>query len=551
GASGSIHPRWSTTGARRVARTRPWSWRNLSLRSKLGLGLGSASILSIVIGAGTAMILILSGLADASRREAMRSAKTALNLVLRQAQSQQSEAGELASDGVLADLLVTSPAAIENYLTSQQERFGSGLIEVADTRGRIVARRLGLDPARARQVAAGDHSPAVERALEYERQLTLTQVSGTLAVRASPPVLDETWKLRGAVVFTLPLDAEFADVIKGALSVDVIFYAGDVATASTFSTPDGRRLPGRPVPPAVAESVHRGLTLTDQGPVEGREYTFAYVPLQDLAGRRIGMLAIATSRDALLAAQRQAKWFLLLAAAVAAVLAAAFAIALARRIAGPVRRLHEGALAVARGHLEHRIPVETGDEIGELAQAFGVMTRALKENQDRLAARIREMVTLHEIGRAVSSVLALDDVLAKVTSQVAGILQARTCALLLEGPGGGLGLRAAYGPISSAQALTALAIRAGRHSLRVEAIESDGDLGTQAREAGITGAFLAVPLELKDRSLGALAVTRPDPFSDGDERLVATIADQAATAFENARLYGEVTAFSEDLERKV
>src|SRR5262249_46704809 len=260
---------------------------------------------------------------------------------------------------------------------------------------------------------------------------------------------------------------------------------------------------------------------------------------------------IATSRDALVAAKAAAARLLGLASAGAVLFALAFAVTLARRIAQPLSRLHEAALAVARGDLDHTIPVETGDEVGDLAQAFGVMTRGLRENQDRLAARIREIVTLHEIGRAVSSVLAIDDVLSKVTTQVAGILQARTCALLLAGPGGEIGVRSASGPIADLAALVGLVRIAGRHPLRVEAIEADGDLGELARKAGVSGAFLSVPLVLKDRTLGSLAVTRDSPFTDGDQRLVATIGDQAATAIENARLYSEVTAFSEELERKV
>src|SRR5262249_30284922 len=157
--------------------------------------------------------------------------------------------------------------------------------------------------------------------------------------------------------------------------------------------------------------------------------------------------------DALVSAKVAAARLLGLSALGAVLFALAFAAALARRIALPLQRLHGAALAVARGDLDHTIPVETGDEIGELAQAVGVMTRGLRENQDRLAARIREIVTLHEIGRAVSSVLALDDVLTKVTTQVAGILHARTGALLLAGLGGELGVRAANGPIADLAAL--------------------------------------------------------------------------------------------------
>jgi signal transduction histidine kinase len=527
------------------------NFRDLSLRAKIGLGLGGAAILPILVAAAAAVWLQLSGMDEASRREAVRSARVALNLILRQAETQQGEAGDLAADGVLADLLVTSPGAVASYLDAQQERLGSGLVEVADTRGHILAARSSYGATRARALSAGDASATIRAALEYERRVTLTRVGGELALRAAAPVLDDAYQLRGAVAITMPLDAEFADQVKGALAVDVVLYAGDLPSASTFFAADGGRLAGPPASPRVQAALHFASTVTDQSLFGDHAYTFAYSPLQDVDGHRVGALAIATPRDALEAAKVSSARLLGLAAAGAAVLALVFSAGLARRISGPVRRLSEAALAVARGDLEHRIPVETKDEIGELAGAFGVMTRALKENQDRLAARIREIVTLHEIGRVVSSVLSLDDVLQKVTTQVAGILTARTCALLLLDDQGELRLRASTGPLTAPEAWVALARAAGGYALRVDAVENDAELGSLAQAAGLGGAFLAVPLELKDRALGTLAVAGPEPFSDGDQRLCATIADQAATALENARLYGEVTAFSEQLERKV
>jgi signal transduction histidine kinase len=54
--------------------------------------------------------------------------------------------------------------------------------------------------------------------------------------------------------------------------------------------------------------------------------------------------------------------------------------------------------------------------------------------------------------------------------------------------------------------------------------------------------------------VGVLVVGRiagSPPFTGADEALLATFADQAATAIENARLYEEIRAFSEELEEKV
>src|SRR5690606_7606516 len=72
-----------------------------------------------------------------------------------------------------------------------------------------------------------------------------------------------------------------------------------------------------------------------------------------------------------------------------------------------------------------------GDEIADLAAAFGHMTVALKDNQQRLAARMREIVALHDAGRAVGSVIDLQAVMTKTADAIARTFDARLCALWL------------------------------------------------------------------------------------------------------------------------
>jgi signal transduction histidine kinase len=182
------------------------------------------------------------------------------------------------------------------------------------------------------------------------------------------------------------------------------------------------------------------------------------------------------------------------------------------------------------------------------------MTRAVKENQERLAARMREIVTLHEIGRAVSSVLGLDEVLRKIVDEVGDVLGAERCALLLTRADGGLSIGAGV-HLEGAELLPALGEMLQRRGgpVRIEDVLKDDELKRSAENARVAGPLLAVPLEQKDRNLGLLVVTRKahQPFTDGDLRLVATFANQAATAISNARLYDEVQKSSEELEIKV
>jgi PAS domain S-box-containing protein len=68
---------------------------------------------------------------------------------------------------------------------------------------------------------------------------------------------------------------------------------------------------------------------------------------------------------------------MLAAAVIALMLALAAAIAIARRITRPLRLLREGAEALGRGELRHRVPV-LGGEAGHVGEAFNSMARQLE-----------------------------------------------------------------------------------------------------------------------------------------------------------------------------
>ena len=108
----------------------------------------------------------------------------------------------------------------------------------------------------------------------------------------------------------------------------------------------------------------------------------------------------------------------------------------------------------------------------------------------------------------------------------------------------------------AATALTSIAehVRMARAPLRLVSAGSDPDHGAAARDAGVRGPFVALPLDRKNRVVGVLAVVRAEDareFSDADLNLLTTFADQAGAAVENAVLYQEVRGASEELEKKV
>lgn len=82
-----------------------------------------------------------------------------------------------------------------------------------------------------------------------------------------------------------------------------------------------------------------------------------------------------------------------------------------RRVTTPLKSLTLGARQIARGNYGAREPVQTDDELGELAQAFNRMAQRIGESHSLLALRIEESealaVQLHQASKAKSEFLAM------------------------------------------------------------------------------------------------------------------------------------------------
>jgi signal transduction histidine kinase len=521
------------------ARDQPRRGIVLSLKTKLALALAFAALLPLLIVVGVGARLTLGRLERGVRDQTRETARISLNLLLRRVQRLSDETARLAADPELHELVALEPDLVPRYLRTRAKLRSAGLVEVFLINRRAVG-RASPEEGRFRALHSRPRSTALNRALNFERYLSVDKVGGRLVIQAAAPVVDAMFVLRGAVVTTLPLDDQMADYIRGVVHAEIGFIAGVTPVASTFVDQTGLRLSGVYPPANLVKQVQWGETALAVQTFAGREYAVAFVPLQTVKGRRIGMLSVGVSLEGLSRAKASAARSIFLGGLGGVIFALALAYVFGRRITIPLARLHRSTQAIAAGNLHLRIPAETDDEIGDLARAFSKMTDALREHEERLAARVREITTLHQIGRAVSSVLSLDAVLHLVVEEVTEVLGAERGALLLDQGDGALIPRAAVGLPDT---VAGPQIPEGWEAMAQQVVERHA--------ARVESGTRAVPLETRDHVVGALVVAHRSGgggFSEGDMRLVTTFCDQAATAIDNARLYDEVRAFSEDLE---
>jgi signal transduction histidine kinase len=539
----------------------------LRLRHKLAISLSIAALLPVAVAAWVAVSIMLRGLERDLRDETEQQLSVGLNLVLRNVERFGQDAVRLSSSRSLSTALTEGAEAVESVLADEDPLLPSSLVQIADETGHIVATRVVGEKKRFESIGVPSKHQLIRDGLAYERKVKLVVVNDVLVVRAVAPIVDQSYMLQGVVVLSAPMDGDFADGVKGALGTDVLLLAAGHAH-TTFVDDTGARIEDHTIPVGVSEHVRRGRTVLDRAVFLDREYAVGYTPIRNLAGETVGMFGVAVDRAPVLTARRAAMRSLALGAAGAFVFALGLAGLLSRRLTRQIGRLHRGAIAIARGDLDYDIAVKEGDEIGDLASAFTHMTKALKENQQRLAARMRELVALHDAGRAVSSVLGIEQLLRKIVDAVSRVLDVRLCTVwlvrgdeMLIGAGRAkptdMNLSMRGDNVKQlAQPLEAIAreVSQARATLRVDRIAEDERRRDAAVAAGVTGSLIATPLERKGEVVGVIIIGRTRdarPFSEADSNLLATFADQAATAIENARLYEEVRAFNEELEQKV
>ena len=165
--------------------------------------------------------------------------------------------------------------------------------------------------------------------------------------------------------------------------------------------------------------------------------------------------------------------------------------------------------------------------------------------------------TLAEIGREVASVLDLDELFTRIAQLTRRLIDYRTFGLFLLNELGELDIKVA---VKYGEKVDVPRIRLGEGLVGYAALHREvvlvPDVSLDPRYINVVPdvrSELAIPLLLKDRCIGVFDLESPelDAFSKRDVEILTLLAAQAAVAIENARLYEEVLANEERLEKEV
>jgi signal transduction histidine kinase len=188
----------------------------------------------------------------------------------------------------------------------------------------------------------------------------------------------------------------------------------------TIQAPDnrqrGRRLPQQLPPPLWAASGDQRLIIADasntvvydtDGEFDDRQLPYetlkSGLPLT-IQGLQIGTVALAASANTELQEQFLSNFNrgILIGAVATGIAAIGIAALLAWQIIAPLRKLTAAAQGVAAGRFHERVAISSGDEVGQLADAFNEMTEKLELSEDQRRRMLADVA--HELRNPLTTI---------------------------------------------------------------------------------------------------------------------------------------------------
>jgi len=321
----------------------------------------------------------------------------------------------------------------------------------------VVAAAAAGSPRSETELFSPDELAVIDPALRRRAHLPLVETPAAvpetrrfeergMMIHAAAPVFDARGHLVAVLEGGVMLNGNLAIVDRinaivyregslplGSVGTATIFL-GDTRIATNVRLFEGRRALGTRVSRAVHEHVlEGGKVWQDTAFVVNDFYVSGYEPIEDSAGRRIGMLYVGFLEAPFRQAKALAMGALFAIFVGISILGAVLSLRFARTVFRPIERVHAVIQHVARGDFDARVgAIASRDELGRLAGEFDRLLDLLAAKREELqrwadeldskvAERTTELAEANAILRRAQQQLVMSEKLAAIGELTAGV----------------------------------------------------------------------------------------------------------------------------------
>ena len=270
------------------------------------------------------------------------------------------------------------------------QQIGADWVQIVDAQGVRLAK--SDEPSAGADSLTG--SPLIASALEGDESQAFGVIDSSLFQAVATPIAErnasgDVLRIDGALMAVRLVDDSLALAIKKTTDSEIIFYALDSANNPHVVAASPGVGTGAEVQRFLREQLSRNAPAEDDtGMAPRAEAEFAGVhylgqgmTLRSAGGSAVGGFFALRNRDSELAAFNRLRNAIILSGAAGLLLAFLLSYVIARQITRPVKSLVAATRKAADGDYSTEIRASSGDEIGELAAAFGTMLEDLREKQ--------------------------------------------------------------------------------------------------------------------------------------------------------------------------
>lgn len=400
-----------------------------TLRARLIVPYVLLTLLVAIVGTYIATRLVVSSERERFNNQLYEAARVAADGLVRRERAHLADLRLMAfTEDVPAALAEGDKAQLQARLLPIATNNGTQLVTALDRRGvEVLTLARNLNAAGIEYVSSdGADFSAFEPAARVLRGETdadgdkfigfFTTQQGTFLVTAAPVRADDG-QIVGALLVGSPLQGLLVELKTQSLADIILLDPAGRFIATTFAEPDeGRQV--LELTPAAAQTAGTGpdreLTLF------GRRFQLVDAALV-IRNQTVGVLSAALAADYVVQAETTSRNIISAIFAVLTLAVILLGFVLAQGIARPLLRLRAASQAVAAGDLDQQTGVRREDEIGDLALAFDVMTRRLRE-------RTQEAQRLYEA--TVESNRELEEALAQLRAAQQQLIQSEKVAAI-------------------------------------------------------------------------------------------------------------------------